>query len=181
MQRPGDLSHHQTYVLSGHVYFVLTEFFRFVFIMYRSLIPAKRFSIVIVSIFTVLLIWILINSFPVDRGILPRIYQIAPSNALSSANISDHQQSWSRFAYTQYATTSEYLCNSVMLFEVLHRFGSKADRLLMYPSSFHLQEGADQSVESRLLQKARDHYSVKIKPVEIQHVNSVDSKPGLVW
>jgi hypothetical protein len=34
---------------------------------------------------------------------------------------------WSDFAYTQYVTNTNYLCNSVMLFESLHRLKSKAD------------------------------------------------------
>ena len=38
---------------------------------------------------------------------------------------------WSRFAYVQYATDQLYLCNSVMLFEILHRLESRADRLLI--------------------------------------------------
>ncbi|KAJ6041356.1 uncharacterized protein N7446_010753 [Penicillium canescens] len=47
---------------------------------------------------------------------------------------------WSRFAYTQYVTNTAYLCNSVMLFETLHRLNSKPDRVMMYPSEFSLDE-----------------------------------------
>ena len=72
---------------------------------------------------------------------------------------------WSRFAYVQYVTNLPYLCNSVMLFESLHRLGCKADRLMMYPSKFSLD---DDSTESRLLTKARDDYKVNLKPVDIQ-------------
>ncbi|KAK9367281.1 nucleotide-diphospho-sugar transferase [Lipomyces kononenkoae] len=73
---------------------------------------------------------------------------------------------WSRFAYVQYVTNTEYLCNSVMLFETLHRQGSKADRLMMYPSSFAV-DGAN-AEESRLLRLARDNFGVKLMPIEIQ-------------
>ncbi|KAK0738622.1 nucleotide-diphospho-sugar transferase [Schizothecium vesticola] len=46
-----------------------------------------------------------------------------------------HNTDWSRFAYVQYVTNSAYLCNSVMLFETLHRLGtSRADRVMMYPA-----------------------------------------------
>ncbi|CAG8899452.1 unnamed protein product [Penicillium egyptiacum] len=76
------------------------------------------------------------------------------------------QVNWSRFAYTQYATDGSYLCNSVMLFETLHRLGSKADRILMYPSEWSIAEDGDSS-ESRMLRYARDHYGVKLKPIEI--------------
>ena len=78
---------------------------------------------------------------------------------------------WSRFAYVQYATDQLYLCNSAMLFEILHRLESKADRLLMYPSTFVVQDSnlAPRSEQSRLLKKARDEYDVKLQPIEPQH------------
>ncbi|KAL8980321.1 MAG: hypothetical protein Q9205_004559, partial [Flavoplaca limonia] len=84
---------------------------------------------------------------------------------------------WSRFAYTQYATNAPYLCNSIMLFEALHRLDSRAERLLMYPSKFKLSgdDGTDsQSWESGLLRKARDEYNVRLKPVEVLARNSND-------
>ena len=57
-----------------------------------------------------------------------------------------------------------------MLFEILHRLQSKADRLLMYPSNFLIEEGdpASEPHESRLLRKARDEYDVKLQPIEVQ-------------
>jgi hypothetical protein len=81
---------------------------------------------------------------------------------------------WSRFAYTQYVTNTDYLCNSVMLFEILHRLGSKADRLMMYPLHFNPEEKPD-STEGRLLLKARDEYGVKLSAIEIQHKDEGDS------
>ena len=77
---------------------------------------------------------------------------------------------WSRFAYTQYVTNTEYLCNSVILFEALERLESKADRVMLYPSNFEL-DPASRSVESQLLMKARDEYKVKLVPIEVQHKN----------
>jgi alpha-N-acetylglucosamine transferase len=74
---------------------------------------------------------------------------------------------WSRFAYVQYVTNTAYLCNSVMLFEILTRLQSKADRLLMYPSSFSV-DTEDDSTESKLLRKARDEYKVKLVPISVQ-------------
>lgn len=72
---------------------------------------------------------------------------------------------WSGFAYVQYVTNTAYLCNSVMLFEILHRLGSKADRLMMFPKGFDLN---DDDTEAKLLLKARDEYGVKLKPIEVQ-------------
>ncbi|KAK9319042.1 nucleotide-diphospho-sugar transferase [Lipomyces orientalis] len=80
---------------------------------------------------------------------------------------------WSRFAYVQYVTNTEYLCNSVMLFEILHRLGSKADRLMMYPSSFAVDTASTE--ESRLLRLARDKYGVKLTPIEIQRRATSDA------
>lgn len=99
-------------------------------------------------------------------------FQFIPLGGYTSAPQTD----WSRFAYTQYATNRAYLCNSVMLFETLHRLGSRADRLLMYPSDFSTD---DNSRVAKLLRKARDEYRVKLVPVELQHRKGVDSKPPI--
>lgn len=78
---------------------------------------------------------------------------------------------WSQFAYTQYVTNTAYLCNSVMIFETLHRLNSKPDRVMMYPSEFSLDENG---AESRLLRKARDEYNVKLVPIKVQSRASGD-------
>lgn len=80
--------------------------------------------------------------------------------------LSRERVDWSRYAYTQYATDRSYLCNSVMIFEALHRLGTKADLVLMYPSKFLVSEN-DSSREARLLRFARDNYGVKLKPIEV--------------
>lgn len=98
-------------------------------------------------------------------------FESLPENVIDAVD-------WSRFAYTQYATNAPYLCNSVMLFESLHRLGSRAERLLMYPSRFEVSaNGTDgQSWESGLLRKARDEYNVKLKPVEVVQRESQDGR-----
>lgn len=65
-----------------------------------------------------------------------------------------------------------------MLFEILHRLGSKADRLLMYPSAFKVSNSGsdDESNESLLLRKARDEYNVKLGPIEVVQRSSNDRK-----
>ncbi|EXK42929.1 hypothetical protein FOXG_01495 [Fusarium oxysporum f. sp. lycopersici 4287] len=80
---------------------------------------------------------------------------------------------WSRFAYTQYVTNSDYLCNSVMFFESLDRLSSRADRVMMYPSHmFEANNGS--SVDTQLLIKARDEYRVKLVPITVQHKDNKD-------
>ena len=73
---------------------------------------------------------------------------------------------WHQYAYVQYVTNPTYLCNSVMLFESLDRMGSKAERLLLYPSHFSLDP---ETVEGRLLHRAREEYDVKLEPIQIQN------------
>jgi hypothetical protein len=80
---------------------------------------------------------------------------------------------WSRFAYVQYVTNSAYLCNSVMLFEILHRLGAKADKLMMYPSWIDV-DGT--SADSTLVRKVRDNYGVKLQPIQVQSRPSGDCK-----
>lgn len=74
---------------------------------------------------------------------------------------------WSRYAYSQYATNSAYLCNAVMIFESLSRLGSKADRILLYPQEWDLDIASSSDRDSQLLVKARDEYNVKLTPMEI--------------
>lgn len=92
-----------------------------------------------------------------------------------SLDPSDQDVDWSRFAYTQYVTDTDYLCNSVMIFETLHRLGSKADRVMMYPH-YMLDPKATESAHhaGRLLIKSRDEYQVKLMPIEIQHREGAD-------
>jgi alpha-N-acetylglucosamine transferase len=73
---------------------------------------------------------------------------------------------WSQFAYVQYTTNSDYLCNAVMMFERLHHLGSQANRVLIYLIEYS-SEGTATSWQQTLLQKARDGYNVTLKPVEL--------------
>jgi hypothetical protein len=84
---------------------------------------------------------------------------------------------WSRFAYAQYVTNTDYLCNSVMLFESLHRLESKPDRVLLYPSDMmDPEESNPKTKNSTLLVQARDKYSVKLMPILVQHRDAADSQ-----
>lgn len=85
---------------------------------------------------------------------------------------------WSRFAYTQYVTDSDYLCNSVMIFEALHRLGSKPDRVMMYPKYMLADPGAGASSaekgNAQLIIKARDEYGAKLVPIQVEHRDGQD-------
>ena len=75
---------------------------------------------------------------------------------------------WSQYAYCQYVTTEEYLCNSVMIFESLVRLKAKAERLMMYPEEWVV---GNDTPAGRLLAKARDEYEVRLVPIHILHYN----------
>lgn len=79
---------------------------------------------------------------------------------------------WSRFAYTQYATDSTHLCNSVMFFDRLHQLKSKASRVLMYPEGM-LDKPSD---DAGLLFKARDDYGVELVPFSVETSMHSESK-----
>lgn len=146
----------------------------------NHIFSSKRLPIALACIIIVSLLFLSITSLG-DHVFISGVPPPAHINSGSSADSSNTHDGWSRFAYTQYATTPAYLCNSIMLFEILHRSGNKADRLLMYPPTFQLQEGADQSTESRLLRRARDHYNVKLKPIELQRSGGGDGKSCRVF
>ncbi|KAF5023389.1 hypothetical protein F66182_4546 [Fusarium sp. NRRL 66182] len=85
---------------------------------------------------------------------------------------------WTKFAYVQYVTDEDYLCNSVMAFETLHRLDSRADRLMMYPSEMMSPDADSANTKAQqLLIKARDEYNVKLQPIQVQHKEGDD----LTW
>lgn len=81
---------------------------------------------------------------------------------------------WTRYAYVQYVTDEEYLCNSLMMFESLHRLGSKADRVLLYPQQWELYPKVPTWI-SKFIRKAQDDYKVHIAPVRPQYTESGDA------
>lgn len=142
------------------------------------MIKSKRFYVAGLGaiIFFVLLLLLARTFLPSE----PRSHTIRPVRWPALQDSSEYKDSgrktwkstdWSQFAYVQYVTNLPYLCNSVMLFESLHRLDCRPDRLMMYPSGFSLE---DDSTEARLLRKARDKYRVILKPIEVQRRTSND-------
>ena len=121
-----------------------------------------------------LIIWLLtLTAIHLENGALSR--SIGSSDIVAS-NATHTNTNWSRFAYTQYATNPTYLCSSVMMFELLHRYDSKAERLLMYPSEYLVDGGTENSLVGALLRKAHDEYNVKLKPIKVQRSVNGDRK-----
>ncbi|KAL5611503.1 hypothetical protein BROUX41_000903 [Berkeleyomyces rouxiae] len=83
---------------------------------------------------------------------------------------------WSRFAIIQYATSVEYLCNSLMIFDSLREVNTRADLVLLYPDSYApVDIEHPKSKEQKLLVHARDRYGVKLRPVRINRRTVTDS------
>ncbi|KFA61841.1 hypothetical protein S40285_08093 [Stachybotrys chlorohalonatus IBT 40285] len=102
-----------------------------------------------------------------------------PAGAGSQVDVSHSTKvDWSRFAYTQYATDRDTLCNAVMIFESLHWLESKADRVLLYPLEMldPLVPEENASDDARLLLRARDDYQVHLVPITI-HFGGMDADP----
>jgi len=89
-----------------------------------------------------------------------------PQSQPGSGLIQYDSINWSRFAYSQYATSSAYLCSAVMVFETLHRLGSRADRILFYPEEWDTEVDSSTDRDSQLLVLARDEYNVQLIPVK---------------
>jgi hypothetical protein len=85
---------------------------------------------------------------------------------------------WSSYAYVSYATSSEHLCNSVMLAESLHRLGARPDTLILYATDLALDTQANASA-ARLLQQAAQMYGARVQPVSV--LNSPSSTANSMW
>lgn len=114
-------------------------------------------------------------SISISLWYLSAVLRAAHTPLMGSTAYDTDTVDWSRFAYTQYVTNVNYLCNSVMLFEILHRLESKADRLLLYPNTMHYDR-TDNKKEAELLLKARDLYNVQLVPVQVMHSDIAEGK-----
>lgn len=120
-----------------------------------QILKSKRVRVTALSILLTVIFICFFNSTSFPRFESPLNY-LSPSWASGVE--------WNKFAYVQYATNTPYLCNSLMIFEALHRLGAKADRLLMYPEHFH---PGNHSKSGELLEKARDSYGVILNPIKV--------------
>lgn len=96
-----------------------------------------------------------------------------PSGGGASPKAGDTDVNWSNFAYSLHATDSATLCHAVLLAEALQRLGSKADRVLFYPSYWNTVVSDSRDRDSQLLVMARDKYKVKLHPIELLSVGGV--------
>ncbi len=141
---------------------------------FPQMLRSKRLrAVAAAAVFFVVLLFFFASSEYVE-GFRATHFRSSPLSAAQP----DQTVDWSRFAYVQYVTNTEYLCNSVMLFERLHTLGTRADKLMMYPAQF---TPGDSSQEGRLLVKARDEYGVKLTPIQVQHRDGADGETPHSW
>ena len=84
---------------------------------------------------------------------------------------------WSVFAYVQYATDPHSLCNAFMIFESLHRLGSKAERVLLYPEEWKALKDDPDDRTSQLLIRAMNQYGVNLKATQLLGLDG-PTEPG---
>ncbi|KAI0572098.1 Alpha-N-acetylglucosamine transferase [Pyrenophora tritici-repentis] len=99
------------------------------------------------------------------------------TTASSSATTCDDRVQWSDFAYVQYVTNANYLCNSLLILDALYHSKAKADRIIMYPEGWHVAKDntADDPTKIKLLRKARDVYQAKLVPIQVQSFEKGDA------
>ncbi|KAE8452023.1 hypothetical protein EG329_002188 [Mollisiaceae sp. DMI_Dod_QoI] len=97
--------------------------------------------------------------------------------ARPTTTVEDPSIDWSKRYYVQYVTSPEYLCNALMVWSEIEEIGSRAQRMMLYPSTWDPNKIDDYSPSldytpiARLLQEAQTKYYVKLQPVDIMHRN----------
>ncbi|KAF1969190.1 nucleotide-diphospho-sugar transferase [Bimuria novae-zelandiae CBS 107.79] len=114
-----------------------------------------------------------IDASTISRAVHHATSESLPTNTTESTAKTNDQVNWSDYAYVQYVTNENYLCNSLMILESLHRLKSKADRIMMYPKEWQLAGSSPTAASNHLIQ-ARDQYHTKLIPITVQHSTKGD-------
>ncbi|KAL7928250.1 glycosyltransferase family 8 protein [Trichoderma chlorosporum] len=79
-----------------------------------------------------------------------------------------------RFAYAQYATDMDYLCNAIINFNRLQRLGVKYDMVLIFPKTWDNENAVTR--EAKAIQNLRDNdLNVILRPFDILSTEKGDS------
>jgi hypothetical protein len=109
------------------------------------------------------------KTIPLIFGLLLIIWWVVASIPKST------KVDWSRYAYSQYTTDTQSLCNALMVFASLHKLGSKADKVLLYPEEWiHRRD----TKTAWLMQTAKKKYGVKLEPVQLLGADGKIATPG---
>ncbi|KAM0328182.1 hypothetical protein ACHAQA_005589 [Verticillium albo-atrum] len=77
-----------------------------------------------------------------------------------------------RFAYVQYATNMDYLCNALINFTLLRRYGAKHDLVLIHPKKW-AEGNSKQAKAIRNLQAA--HPEIQLRPFDVLSTTKGDA------
>ncbi|TVY23487.1 Glucose N-acetyltransferase [Lachnellula hyalina] len=139
----------------------------------KSLTATPSFQVIAICLGLFLGIrWILRHNHDEDQ---------APPHAVRPMrSVEDDRIDWSKLYYVQYVTSPEYLCNALMVWSEIEEIGSRAQRVMMYPSSWDPNEVDEIDLQltpvARLLQAAVSDYFVKLQPIEVLHQNGTTEK-----
>lgn len=137
---------------------------------FRRIAVTPLFQVVAICLFLAFgLSWVIKHNHDDDQDGRPA--------ARPTKSVEDPSIDWSKLYYVQYVTSPEYLCNALMVWSQIEEIGSRAQRMMLYPSTWDPDEIDDYSPSldytpvARLLQEAQSKYFVKIQPVDIMHKN----------
>lgn len=146
--------------------------FRFYTRRLRALISAATIQVILILFLILLLVRFVLHNNHDPEPLPPMPGPIT--------TVDDPAIDWFKFAYVQYVTSPEYLCSALMLWSQVETIGSRAQRLMLYPSHWILEE-TDDTLPSkpltpiaRLLKQVQTDYYVKLQPVEVLHQNHTD-------
>ncbi|KAL0930669.1 alphan-acetylglucosamine transferase [Colletotrichum truncatum] len=130
--------------------------------------PRRAPAVLLTCVIFVSVLW---TSYRLDweQDVLksPHLLKNESSNALAIT---------SRFAYAQYATDINYLCNAVINFNRLERFGAQNDMVLIFPNTW--TQG--KSPEAKALRKLHaDHPRIILRPLEYLRISK--TKASATW
>lgn len=123
----------------------------------KSLLSSRTLRRVLLALLLVLLFASLFR--------LQALRELISHDALSPDELPDNVD-WSQYAYCQYVTNADYLCNSVMFFDALDRVGAKASKVMMFPDNWDITADDD---TGRLVRQTQARYNVQLSPVKVQH------------
>ncbi|RTE81852.1 hypothetical protein BHE90_003612 [Fusarium euwallaceae] len=77
-----------------------------------------------------------------------------------------------KFAYVQYATDLDYLCNTLINFYLLRRYGARHDLVLIHPKAW--EEGDSRGAKA-IAAIRREHPHINLRPMEVISTQKGDS------
>ncbi|KAL5327210.1 hypothetical protein ACEPPN_004902 [Leptodophora sp. 'Broadleaf-Isolate-01'] len=103
-----------------------------------------------------------------------------PGAVRPTASVESNRVKWDDKRYIQIVADEERLCSAVLVWHEIEEIGSRAQRTLVYPSSWSPDEvETDPALnntltrKAHLLREARDKYYVLLHPIEALHENAM--------